>query len=181
MDTAALFLSSEYVRFQESGSQRWANYLQVATAVAGTGKPDCASYDPDGQVHPCLPRFSVKAGSRVNAWHLGGEIQFTTAAITRLGLDEFALLAGHEIAHYYLGHHGHSADQELEADALGAILACRDGFRPDLASSLYRYARRTRTHPETNLRRRIVMDISPLSNCMPASLQVPAVLALKSE
>ena len=179
MDTAALFLSSEYVRFQESGSQRWANYLQVATAVAGTGKPDCASYDPDGQVHPCLPRFSVKAGSRVNAWHLGGEIQFTTAAITRLGLDEFALLAGHEIAHYYLGHRGNSREQELQADALGAILACRAGYNPDQASSLYRYARRSRTHPEASLRRKIVMEIAPRSNC--TSAEAPSILALNSQ
>lgn len=179
MDFAAVFLLGEYVRYQDPASRRLSEYLAVAAAVAGQGKPDCTAYDANGQAGQCMPRFSVRHGSQVNAWQLGGHIQFSQAAVMRLSLDEFALLAGHEIAHYYLGHRGNSREQELQADALGAILACRAGYNPDQASSLYRYARRSRTHPEASLRRKIVMEIAPRSNC--TSAEAPSILALNSQ
>ena len=42
-------------------------------------------------------------------------ITFTRGATERLTEDEFALLAGHEIAHWYLGHRGSSVAAELAA------------------------------------------------------------------
>lgn len=54
---------------------------------------------------------------------------FTRGATTRLTADEFALLAGHEIAHWYLGHTGEGdaatrREAELAAHCLGASPAC---------------------------------------------------------
>lgn len=151
----------------------------IALKVAAQGLPECRMYHADGSEGPCLPIFTVTRGEAVNSRSLAGQIAFTHGAATRLSDDEFALLAGHEIAHYYLGHRGNSREQELQADALGAILACRAGYNPDQASSLYRYARRSRTHPEASLRRKIVMEIAPRSNC--TSAEAPSILALNSQ
>lgn len=97
----------------------------IALKVAAQGLPECRMYHADGSEGPCLPIFTVTRGKAVNSRSLAGQIAFTHGATTRLSDDEFALLAGHEIAHWYLGHRGSSLEAELAADRLGALLACR--------------------------------------------------------
>lgn len=104
------------------------DYLAIALKVAGQGLPGCRSYHPDGTEGPCLPRFALKRSGGINGWSLDGTITFTRGATKRLTKDEFALLAGHEIAHWNLGHRGSSVEAELAADQLGAELACKAGY-----------------------------------------------------
>jgi len=140
-------------------------YLAIAEKVAGPGKPDCTAHNPDGSVTACTPRFSVRQSGQVNAWSHGGQIQFSSAALQLLSNDQFALLAGHEIAHYYLGHSHSSIANELEADALGALLACRAGFHLERADDLFRYARSSRSHPARMQRRKVLMDLASHTEC----------------
>lgn len=142
-------------------------YLAIAEKVAGSGKPDCTAYLPDGRVTACTPRFSVRQSGQVNAWSHGGHIQFSSAALQRLSNDQFALLAGHEIAHYYLGHSHSSIANELEADALGALLACRAGFDLERADDLFRYARSSRSHPTRMQRHKVLTGLASHSECSP--------------
>jgi hypothetical protein len=122
--------------------------LTIASRVAGNGIPNCRSYQPDGNEGPCMPSFAVRRGSGVNATIFAGQIRFSTGALNRLNADEFALLAGHEIAHYYLGHKGSSKAAELAADQLGARLACDAGFDPLSGATVFRFARTGPTHPK---------------------------------
>lgn len=122
-------------------------HLAIARQVAGEGLPACTSYWPDGTITPCLPHFAAKGGGSVNGHSLNGSILFTRGALRRLTADEFALLAGHEIAHFYLGHNGSTHANELAADRLGAELACRAGYDAAAGASLYRFLRTDRNHP----------------------------------
>ena len=133
---------------------------EIATKVAGRGKPDCTSYVVDGSSGPCLPWFEVIPGTRINAWSNGSTIAFSQAATMTVTRDEFALLAGHEIAHYYLGHTRKSnpAD-ELEADRFGAQLACNAGFDPVAGMSLVRHLRSGITHPRQAERRAVILAV----------------------
>jgi hypothetical protein len=135
------------------------HHLDIANSVAGEGKPACQSYRSDGTEGPCLPVFAVHRGSGVNGWSLAGRVTFSSGAITRLSNDEFALLAGHEIAHYYLGHKGSTPAAELAADRLGADLACKAGFDPVSAVSLFRYLRPSKVHPPSGERRAAVLEV----------------------
>jgi len=126
--------------------------LALALKVAGQGLPHCRSYLADGSEAPCLPRFALRRGSEINGWSRGGAIAFTHAAATRLSDDEFALLAGHEIAHWYLGHQGSTHASEQAADRLGAELACRAGFDPVKGASLFRHLRADRVHARAEVR-----------------------------
>lgn len=144
---------------------RTTEYLAVAAHVAGTGKPGCMAYSSGGTTGACLPHYTVKRGRRINAWAYQGNIEFSSAAIGRLTSDQFALLAGHEIAHFYLGHTQSSVTTELEADMLGALLACRAGYRMEAAAGLYRYARGGRSYPSPKLRRRVIMDLAATADC----------------
>ena len=119
----------------------------IALRVAGPGRPDCTRYEVDGTAGPCLPHFTLDQSGAVNGWSKDGRIGFTRGAIERLTADEFALLAGHEIAHWYLGHNGSSRQAELAADRLGAQLACRAGYDVASGSSLFRFLHPDRHHP----------------------------------
>lgn len=119
--------------------------------------PACQSYRPDGTEGACLPVFAVRRGSGINGWSLAGRISFSSAATIRLNRDEFALLAGHEIAHYYLGHKGSTKAAELAADRLGAELACKAGFDPVSGMTLFRHLRSSRVHPSSGERRAAVL------------------------
>lgn len=142
------------------------NYLQIAAEVAGPGRPNCTAHHPDGSEGPCFPHFSIRTSGKVNAWSHGGHIQFSSAAMTVLPPDQFALLAGHEIAHYYLGHNGSTAANELEADMLGAVLACRAGYRIDAALGLFDHAHGNGGYPAKAQRRKVVMDMAMANGCM---------------
>lgn len=133
--------------------------LAIALRVSAPGLPGCRSYQPDGSEGPCLPRFTARPGNAVNGWHLGGRITFTEGAFTRLNEDEFALLAGHEIAHWYLGHTRSGAAAELDADRLGAELACRAGFDPARGASVFRFLRASSNHPRASVRRAAVLKV----------------------
>lgn len=71
--------------------------------------------------------------------------------------DEFALLAGHEIAHWYLGHGRSTVAGELAADRLGAQLACRAGFDPEAGLGLFAYLHQGSDHPPRQARVATVM------------------------
>lgn len=135
--------------------------LEIAKMIAGDGRPDCIRYDVDGSSGPCLPVFETVPGRRINAWQNGWRVSFTQAAVQRISRDEFALLAGHEIAHFYLEHKGPSnpAD-ELAADLLGAQLACQAGFNPAAGASLFRLLLHAgTTHPPRAVRRAAVLAV----------------------
>jgi hypothetical protein len=134
-------------------------HLDIANRVAGEGKPACQSYHPDGTESGCLPVFAVGRGGGVNGWNLAGRITFSTAATIRLNNDEFALLAGHEIAHYYLGHKGSTKAAELAADRLGAELACKAGFDPLSGITLFRHLRPSKVHPTSSERSAAVLKV----------------------
>ena len=130
---------------------------QIAARVAASGLPQCTSYRPDGSSGPCLPTFALIAGGGVNGRSARGAITFTRGAATRLTRDEFALLAGHEIAHWYLGHSKSSREAELAADALGAKLACAAGFDPAAGLGLFGYLLADGAHPAAGERRAVVL------------------------
>ena len=131
--------------------------LDIATRVAGPGKPDCVSQAADGATGPCLPVFRVTPGGQINAWTSGTRIAFSRAAAVRLTRDEFALLAGHEIAHYYLGRRASGHADELEADRLGAQLACAAGFDVAAGASVFRFLQADADHPPPAVRRAAVL------------------------
>jgi hypothetical protein len=131
-------------------------HMEIAVRVAGEGRPNCQSYHSDGTVRPCLPTFAVFGGGGVNGKSLAGHITFTPAATVRLNDDEFALLAGHEIAHYYLGH----KTNEIAADKLGAELACKAGYDPGAGASLFRYLRKSKVHPTSAKRSAVALSAS---------------------
>jgi hypothetical protein len=124
-------------------------HMEIAVRVAGQGRPNCQSYYPDGTVGSCLPTFAVIRGSGINGGSLAGYITFTSASMVRLSEDEFALLAGHEIAHYYLDHKTNALANEIAADRLGAELACKAGYDPVAGATLFRHLRRSKIHPNS--------------------------------
>lgn len=121
-------------------------HQEIVLRVSGGGYPACQSYWPDGSIRPCYPTFFVKQMDSVDAWSRSGNITFTKGAIEKLSEAEFALLAGHEIAHWYLGHNGSSPKAELEADKLGFDLACNAGFNVESGLGLFRHIRSNRSH-----------------------------------
>jgi Peptidase family M48 len=133
--------------------------MAIALRVAGQGLPNCTSYLEDGSERPCLPRFAVRSGSSINGWSEHGRIEFSRAALERLTPDEFALLAGHEIAHWYLGHKGSNVADELAADRLGAQLACQAGYDPAAGTGLFRYLHQGTDHPPRKLRVAAVLEM----------------------
>ena len=58
--------------------------LEITLKVAGEGKPECTSYQPDGAIGPCLPAFELEAGGQVNGRSIGLRIAFTRAATEKL-------------------------------------------------------------------------------------------------
>jgi hypothetical protein len=137
----------------------------IATRVAGPGLPHCRAYHPDGSEGPCLPSFAVTSSGRINGHSRAGHITFTHGATTRLTADEFALLAGHEIAHWYLGHQGGGhresrREAELAADRLGAQLACQAGYDVTKGATVFRFLSKSRVHAAPELRRRAVLQLS---------------------
>lgn len=134
-------------------------HMEIAIRVAGEGLPKCQSFHPDGTASSCLPVFTVRRGGGINGSSLAGHITFTSAATVRLNEDEFALLAGHEIAHYYLGHDGKALANELAADRFGAELACKAGYDPVAGASLFRHLRPSKVHPDRNARRAAVLSV----------------------
>ena len=143
-----------------SGTALPAEQLDIAIRVAGSGLPHCTAYRSDGTASPCLPQFALRNGKQVNGWNSRGQIAFTVGATRHLSRDEFALLAGHEIAHWYLGHTQSSRANELAADQLGAELACRAGFDPAAGSGLYGHLFSDRRHPAENVRREAVLQVA---------------------
>ena len=127
--------------------------------MAGQGAPACRVYHPDGREGPCLPTFSVTGSNAVNGRRLAGHITFTQGAVTRLTDDEFALLAGHEIAHWYLGHTSTDREAELAADRLGAELACQAGYDPARGITLFRFLNQSRVHPPRAEREAAVLAV----------------------
>lgn len=129
----------------------------IIGSVAGPGKPGCIMYQADGSSGPCMPIIAISRDTAINASSQGALLTFTQGAVTRLNPNEFALLAGHEIAHYYLGHTGQSLANELAADRLGAELACRAGFSPAAGASVFRMLRAGATHPSPAQRRAVIL------------------------
>ena len=133
--------------------------VEIARQIVGEGRPDCIAYGLDDSSAPCRPSFEVTAGVNVNAWMEGGRIRFSRAAVLRLTAAEFALLTGHEVAHYLLGHETSTPEVELAADQLGAKLACQAGFRPDEGVSLLRFLAAGDDHPPRPLRRAVILAV----------------------
>jgi len=161
MSLAALALSA--------GLALSSQQADIAQRVASSGKPGCVAYDLDNNETPCLPAFEVTAGVHVNAWAVGERVRFSRAAVMRLTRDEFALLTAHEVAHYFLGHGKSTPEVELEADRLGAELACSAGFNPAAGISLLRYLASGPTHPPQELRRAVILSVP----CRAASGETP--------
>ncbi len=134
-------------------------HMAIAQRVAGPGLPHCTSYLEDGTQQPCLPSFTIRNGGGINGWSEHGRIAFSSAALKRLTPDEFALLAGHEIAHWYLGHTGSNPADELAADRLGAQLACQAGYDPAKGVGLFRYLHKGTDHPPRALRVAAVLEM----------------------
>jgi Zn-dependent protease with chaperone function len=173
--TVAGALAAEPVRPTTQPAQHLpATHLAIARAVAGDGLPLCRQHLPDGTEAPCLPSFAVKPGGAINARSRGGQITFTRGATTRLTADEFALLAGHEIAHWYLGHTESNPANEYAADRLGAVLACRAGYDVARGASLFRFIGRSRAHPAPRTRREAVEQLGgcALGQGKPAMSQI---------
>lgn len=141
-------------------------FLAIARQVAGDGLPHCRAYQTDGQAGPCLPRFLIERGHAVNGWSSGGLIAFSEGSTRRLNPNEFALLAGHEIAHWYLGHRESTAANELEADRMGAELACRAGFDVVSGLSLFRHLRPGGVHATANVRLQAAQGSACLAQTM---------------
>ena len=133
--------------------------LAIAVAVASSARTLCSTVRPDGSEGPCMPRFALAGGNGVNGKSLAFDVTFTRGAIRKLTRDEFALLAGHEIAHSLLNHRRPSREAELAADRLGAELACRAGFGPRAGASLFRFLRPDRHHPPAAARRALVSSV----------------------
>ncbi|MEY4239667.1 MAG: hypothetical protein RL339_2268 [Pseudomonadota bacterium] len=133
------------------------DHLSIAMKVAGQGLPQCRMYQVDGSEGPCLPSFAVSRGNAINGRSAAGHITFTEGTTTRLTADEFALLAGHEIAHWYLGHTHSTREAELAADRLGAQLACQAGYDVAKGAGVYRFMSKSRVHPERAVRRAVVL------------------------
>lgn len=133
--------------------------LSIATQVAGNGAPNCVNYDLGGQEKSCLPTFYFSSNKSMNAKSIGSDIIFNMGAVNKLTREEFALLSGHEIAHYYLGHTKSSKRAELEADRLGAELACNAGFDPQQGISVFRFAYRSSSHPSVTERIEAVRSV----------------------
>jgi Zn-dependent protease with chaperone function len=138
------------------------DHQAIALRVAGPGRPECRMYHADGGEGPCLPSFALSASGRINGHSRAGHITFTRGATTRLTADEFALLAGHEIAHWYLGHTGEGdaatrRAAELAADRLGAQLACQAGYDVAKGAAVFRFMSKSRVHPERAVRRAVVL------------------------
>lgn len=168
MDPVAILIIGGLVfpaRLSAVPPDRTAEYMAIATHVAGPGKADCSGYFLRSGQDACFPRYSVRRDKRINAWAFRGSIEFSSAAVGRLTRDQFALLAGHETAHFYLGHTHSSVTTELEADMLGALLACRAGYRIEAAAGLYRYARSGGSYPSPRLRRTVILDMAQTADC----------------
>lgn len=133
------------------------DHQTIALRVAGQGLPECRMYHVDGSEGPCLPSFAVSRGNAINGRSRAGQITFTHGAMTRLTADEFALLAGHEIAHWYLGHTHSTPEAELAADRLGAQLACQAGYDVASGANVYRFLGKSRAHPDPVVRRAVVL------------------------
>lgn len=136
---------------------------EVVENVAGSGKPNCIAYLADGAAGPCMPIVGISRERSINATSQGALLTFTLGAVTKLNSDEFALLAGHEIAHYYLGHMAQSLDHELAADRLGAELACRAGYDPSAGVSIFLKIEGGRSHPPAQQRRAAVLEVECLT------------------
>lgn len=148
------------------------DHLGIALRVAGQGLPQCRMYQADGSAGPCLPSFAVSRGRAVNGRSLAGHITFTEGATTRLTADEFALFAGLEIAHWYLGHTKSTRAAELAADRLGAKLACQAGYDVAKGASVFRFLSKSRVHPDRAVRRAVVLG----EGCGEASNVAPTPL-----
>lgn len=140
------------------------DYQAIALRVAGPGRPECRMYHADGREGPCLPSFALSPSGSINGHSRAGHITFTRGATTRLTADEFALLAGHEIAHWYLGHTGDGdaatrREAELAADRLGAQLACQAGYDVAKGAAVFRFMSKSRVHPEREVRVRTVLAV----------------------
>lgn len=139
--------------------------LEIAAKVAGDGAPSCTHYSLSGIKSKCMPFFYVSQSNKIDARSANGEITFTIGSISKLNDNEFALMAGHEIAHYYLNHTHSSKAAELEADKFGAALACKAGFDPIAGSTIFRFAHSNFTHPSAEARRAAVASVPcPRSN-----------------
>lgn len=168
MDPFALLIIGGLVfpaRLAPFPTDRTSEYLAIATRVAEIGNPGCAAYVVRETSGNCLPHYAIRRGRQINAWTYGGRIQFSSGSVRHLTSDQFALLAGHEIAHHYLGHTQSSTTNELEADMLGALLACRAGYRIAAGAELYRHARSGRLYPSPKLRRAVIMGIAKSTAC----------------
>jgi hypothetical protein len=156
---AAALLAGNALPRSESTAELPPDRLAIALKVAGPGLPHCRSYHPDGSEGPCLPRFVLVPGRRINGWSAAGLIRITRGAADRLDPDAFALLAGHEIAHWYLGHAPASPAAELAADRLGAELACRAGYDVARGAGLLAHLTPDRVHPRREVREAVVLGV----------------------
>ncbi len=67
---------------------------------------------------------------------------------------ELALVLGHELAHYKLGHRGSTPSNEFAADALGAIFSSHAGYGVCTGAQVVKRFndRSSKTHPDSNER-----------------------------
>lgn len=140
------------------------DYQAITHRVAGAGLNLCRSAGADGTAQPCLPAITLHPAQAVDGWGGGGRITYTHGAVTRLSADAFALLAGHELAHWYLGHRASTRENEDAADRLGAALACRAGFDLHAGVALFRHVHETAVYPAPKLRVQAVLG----AGCEPA-------------
>lgn len=131
----------------QEGAGRSADYHAITARLAQAGAALCTTTGDDGQLAPCNPTIRLTASGAVGAWSRLGTITYTRGALARLDPDEFALLAGHELAHWYLGHLASTLEKEAAADRLGAALACRAGYDPARGARVFRFVGEGKGYP----------------------------------
>ena len=151
------------------------DYQAITHRVAGAGLDLRRSAAADGSEQPCTPAITLHPAEAVDGWGGDGRITYTRGAVTRLSADAFALLAGHELAHWYLGHRVSTRENEAAADRLGAALACRAGFDLRAGVALFRHVRETAVYPAPRVRQGAVLGAGCAANAASLRGSPPAV------
>ena len=101
------------------------------------------------------PRLVISNSQEVNASSAGLRITVNRGMLGFVkNQDEMALVLGHELAHYKLGHSHSTPSNEYAADSLGAVMENRAGYNScNGAAVIYRFhSHDSSTHPDSDSR-----------------------------
>lgn len=96
------------------------------------------------------PKLKFSNSKEVNAYQSGSTITINQGMLNITNKDELALVIGHELAHYKLGHHNSNHRNEYAADALGYQYAAKAGYNVCRGKNLFKKFRKgaSNTHPD---------------------------------